>query len=195
MSYWKFDARSGSKATVPAPVPSIAAPWISTRLMAATPSRRVPSTRPDAIGNSAQRRRGERGRGVDGVVGERRRAHEQLANRRAQAPRAREARLKSRVVERHGRVDVREAAVVRDGERAAVDVDRHVGVGQRAAEHVGAREAAAAGKRELRRARARALDVEPSAHGAAVPRLAQPADVEPVAETIEVEAIDGRRRR
>ena len=129
-------------------------------------------------------------RPLDVVVGERRRFREELLGRHRDFSCAGQGGRESRIGERDRRIDPLEPAVVRRAQRTAIDRDRDVCVGKHSVEHVGARDAAAAGERQPRRARARAVHVKAPRHYSRVSRIAEPRDVEPGAEAPEIDPAD-----
>ncbi len=154
---------------------------------------RIAERRDDPCGvelDVAKRRLPQRQRAADVVVGNRhrRRSRQQLAHRGFQLARAGERRRDSRLLERNRRIDAVEPSVVGGLERAVGDLDRHVGVGQHALEDLGAGQAPAASERQRRSARAGRLDVKVAREDAGVLRIAQPRDVESLAELPQLDA-------
>jgi hypothetical protein len=127
-------------------------------------------------------------RTTDVVVRHRDRSRQQVAHGHIHAPRSSQGRFQPRVGECDRRIDCGEPPVVRCAQRPAIDADRDVRIGQRAAEHLGPGQASAAGQRQRRAVRPLALHPEVPRHGACVARVLHPGDVEPFAEPPKVDA-------
>ena len=138
----------------------------------------------------AHSRRSQGQRAVDVVVGECCRTRQQITDGRGDAPRSGQRRVELRVREGHRRIDVVEPSVVGGAQRAAVDVDRDVGIRQRAPEELGDRHVPVATERERRRAGSRAVHVEVPRHRSRVSRIPQPSDIQPLAESFQVDAVN-----
>ena len=135
-------------------------------------------------------------RAADVVVGERRRPRQQIADGRGDRAACRSATRRG-AGRRTGSTDRSRARRPSYEARSVPSaiVDRDVGVRERAVEQLGARQASAAGQRQRRGARAGAVDAEVPGDGAGVARVLQPADVEPLAEAMQIDAGRSRRRR
>src|SRR5438093_1478194 len=132
--------------------------------------------------NAADDRRLKSNAAVDLVIGEGRGACEEIADGRADVCRAVDRRRESWIGERNRRLNPLEPAVERRAQRAAVDVDRDVGVRQGASEEIRAGEPAAASERQQGAIGPGTPHVEPARNRACIAPLLHPGDTERLAE-------------
>ena len=140
--------------------------------------------------DASHRGRLERQSPVDVVVGRRRAPPQQLLHRQADVRGTGRRGLEAAVGERHRRVDGGERTVEGGLERAVRNIERDVGIGDAAAEHLGPIQPAASGDSQRLAIRAGALDLESPRDVPGVAGILHPSHVQSRSEPPEIHAVD-----